>query len=126
MEESNKNILCIENDKDACDLITFVFQEEGYKVTTCSSAEKGLLQARKGEFGAIILDNRFEDSSGIETCREIRSFDTHIPIIFFSGEARQKEIEKALAVGANAYLIKLKGFEKLIETVINFIGGKAE
>jgi DNA-binding response OmpR family regulator len=122
MSESRKTVLCIDNDRDTCDLIKFVFQEEGFEVIVSNSPEEGLLQARKGKFGAVILDNRFESLSGVETCKKIRSFDSKIPIIFFSGEARQNEIDKALFAGADAYLTKPIGFEKLTETTLKLIG----
>jgi DNA-binding response OmpR family regulator len=121
MNESLLKILCIDDDNDTCELITFVLESEGYKVVSCSSAEEGLLEARKGTFKAIVLDNRFAGTSGVEICKEIRIFNADIPIIFFSGEARSKEIIKALESGADAYLVKPNDFEKLTETITKLI-----
>jgi DNA-binding response OmpR family regulator len=121
MEVPKPVILCIDDDDDTRELIKFTFRLADYQVTTCSTAEEGLLQAEKGGFGAIILDNRFGDSSGERICREIRRLDQSVPIVFFSGETRPKEIDKALAAGANAYLVKPNDFEKLTETVISLI-----
>lgn len=121
MEPPNSEILCIDDDDDTRELIKFKLRLADYQVTTCSTAEEGLVQAGRGGFGAIILDNRFRDSSGELICQEIRRFDRVTPIVFFSGEARPQEINKALAAGANAYLVKPNDFEKLTETVINLI-----
>jgi two-component system OmpR family response regulator len=121
MEASKQTILCIEDDKDTCDLIEFMFRQAGYQVSSCSTAEDGLRQVRQGNFEAVILDNHLRGISGYEVCREIRTFDQNIPVIFFSGEARAQEKEKALAAGASAYLIKPNDFEKLTETVIGLI-----
>lgn len=120
MEALKPEILCID-DEDTRELIKFTFRLADYQVTTRSTAAEGLLQTEKGEFGAIILDNRFGDSSGAEICREIRRLNPTIPIVFFSGDSRQQEIDKALAAGANAYLVKPNDFEKLTETVIGLI-----
>ena len=119
MNESK--IVCIDDDNDTCELVTFTFQVEKYEVISCHSADEGLLKARQGKFGAIILDNRFEEKSGADICKEIRSFDSHTPIIFFSGDAQTKEIESALESGANAYLVKATDFERLTDTVIKLI-----
>jgi CheY-like chemotaxis protein len=119
METPNPLILCIDDDYDTRELIRFTFSLADYQVTACGTAKEGLLRAEKGGFAAIILDNRFRDSSGVEVCREIRRFDPVTPIVFFSGESRPVEIEKAFAAGANAYLVKPIDFEKLTETVIN-------
>lgn len=121
MEVPKPIILCIDDDADTRELIKFKFRLADYQVTACSTAEEGLRQAGKGGFGAIILDNRFKDSSGERICREIRVFDPLVPIVFFSGETRPQEIDKAFAAGANAYLIKPNDFEKLTETVIDLI-----
>ena len=120
MTELKTKILCIEDDEDTCDLINFVFKQEGYEVESCSQTDC-LKIIHEDTFSAIILDNYFHGVTGIEICRQIRSFDQTTPVIFFSGEARQSEIEKSMAAGANAYLIKPNDFEKLTETVNKFI-----
>jgi DNA-binding response OmpR family regulator len=124
MEQSNKTIFVCDDDPDSCELIKFVFGLQGYKVISCNILDECLSQAREKIFQAIILDNRFGGSSSLEVSRQIRSFDSTVPIIFFSGETRQSEIDKALQTGANAYLIKPTDFEKLTATVISLIDEK--
>lgn len=91
---------------------------------SCDNLEECLSQARQKNFQAIILNNRFGNISSLDVSRQIRSFDSTVPIIFHSGEARQSEIDKALAAGANAYLVKPNNFEKLTDTVIKLIEGQ--
>lgn len=119
-KQSKNSILCIEDDEDTCTLMRFVFEQEGFIVTTCS-AEDCLQIVEHKSFSAIVLDNYFGDLDGIEICRQIRKFHPVTPIIFFSGEVRQTEREKALAAGADAYLIKPDDFEKLVETTLSLI-----
>lgn len=119
-KQSNNTILCIEDDEDTCNLMRFVFEQEGFKVTTCS-AEDCLKVVEKKLFSAIILDNYFGDLNGVDICREVRKLHPATPIVFFSGEVRQQERNKALAAGANAYLIKPDDFEKLVETTLRLI-----
>ena len=120
MTDTKSKILCIEDDEDTCHLVTFVFNDAGYEVETCSQTDC-LKLIHEEKFLAIILDNYFDGLSGIEICRQIRSFDSTTPIIFLSGEARQAEIDKALAAGANDYLVKPGDFEKLVSITIKFI-----
>jgi two-component system, OmpR family, response regulator len=120
MEQTNSTILCIEDDKDTCELVTFVFKQEGYEINACSQTEC-LDLIDKEKFLAVILDNYFDGLRGTDICQKIRSFDQTTPIIFFSGEVRPAEIEKAIAVGANAYLIKPQDFERLVTTTIELI-----
>ncbi len=117
MTEPKLKILCIEDDKDTCELITFVFKQACYEVKTCSQLDC-LELIHKEKFSAIILDNHFIEKSGVDICQELRSFDQATPVVFFSGEARETEIDKALTAGANAYLVKPNDFEKLVPTTI--------
>jgi CheY-like chemotaxis protein len=121
MKPSKPTILVVDDDKDNLDLIKFVFESEGYEVTACDSLDDCLTQVSQKRFAAIILDNRFGDRSSLEVCKEIHWFNSNTPIIFYSGEARQSEIEKALKECGSAYLIKPLGFDSLTETVDNLI-----
>jgi DNA-binding response OmpR family regulator len=125
MNESKSKILCVEDDKDTCELLSFVFEQAGYEIEACSKMDC-LKLIHEEKFIAFILDNWFEGTSGVEICERIRSFDLDTPIIFFSGEARKSEIDKALKAGANAYLVKPNDFEKLTETVTNLIEEQRE
>ena len=125
MNKSKSRILCVEDDEDTCELISFVLKQEGYEVEACSKTDC-LKLIHEEKFIAYILDNWFEGTSGVDICKEIRSFDLNVPIIFCSGEARQSEIDKALSAGANAYLIKPIDIEELTKTVTKLIKEQGE
>ena len=122
MTQLNKSIFICEDDADSSELMRFVFEMEGYTVVVCDNLEECLRQAQQRIFQAIVLDNRLGELSSVEICRKIRDIHPSLPIIFYSGEARQPEIEKALTAGADAYLIKPLDFEKLTQTVTELIG----
>lgn len=124
MRLSKQAILCVDN-KDNLNLIKFVFESEGFEVTTCDSLESCLSQIRQNRFAAVILNNRFGGRTSAGVCREIRCFNPIIPIVFYSGEARRSEIEKAIQAGGNAYLVKPLDFDKLIDTVNKLIAGSS-
>ena len=77
--------------------------------------------AEQNSFSAIILDNRLADISGVEICRQIRTYDKQTPIIFYSGSAYPKDKKEGLKAGANAYLVKPNDFDNLIPTTIKLI-----
>ena len=113
----SKTILCVEDDKDSCELIQFVLEKEGFRVVSCATSEEGLRLAKKGSFSAIVLDHRLANISGLEMCRQIRIYDKQTPIIFYTAAAFSKDREAGLAAGANAYLVKPMGFDKIVETI---------
>lgn len=117
-------ILCVEDDKDTCELITYVFAQEGYEVRAIE--QKDCLKILQQEnFQAVILNNYHIGLSGAEITRQIRSFNKLIPIIFLSGESRLVEINKVMQAGADAYLVKPDGLEKLLATVTQIIKSRS-
>jgi two-component system alkaline phosphatase synthesis response regulator PhoP len=121
MLNDKRSILCVEDDKDNSDLLTYLFESEGFEVTTCGTVEECLYHALQRSFDAIILDNRLGHTTTVGACQEIRKNDPNVPIIYYSGESRPKEIEKALSECAVAYLVKPDDFEKLVPTIIKLI-----
>jgi two-component system phosphate regulon response regulator PhoB len=119
-------ILCIEDNTDSSDLISFVFQKAGFEVTTCGIPQEGIRLARTNKFAAIILDLWLDGIDGIDICRVIRTFDAETPIIFYTGEGRPQKKQAALEAGAQVFLIKPEGFEHLEETVIRLINGSVK
>lgn len=121
MQHLKYTILCVDDDKDNLELLTFVFEHADFEVLSCDSLDECLHFARHKKLDAIILDNRFGGESSLGVCEEIRGFDADIPIVFYSGEARQIEIDKVMKACANAYLIKPNDFDKLTDTVAALI-----
>ena len=121
MNQSKLTILCIDDNQDSLELLAFIFKEQGFEVKTCRTIAEGLFEIKEADFCAIILDNRIGETNSLEACQKIRWSNPITPIIFYSGEARPAEIEKAIAAGADAYLVKPNDFSKLTETVTALI-----
>ena len=115
MKSAKPTILCVDDNDDNLELLAFIFEDKGFEVITCTSLDDCLSQTRRNRFSAIILDNRFGEETSLETCKEIRSENPKTPIIFYSGEAREAEIQKALDECGDAYLVKPLDLEKLPE-----------
>ena len=110
-------ILCVEDDADSREMMTITLEKSGYEVVAASNPTDGLKIAEQDGLALIILDNWYDKGSGVELCKQIRSFDPHTPIIFFSGAAFQADIRKAMDAGAQGYLIKPSGIRDLVETI---------
>jgi DNA-binding response OmpR family regulator len=121
MNSAKQPILCVEDDEDGLELLTYVFESQNFDVTACGTLEECLSKVRENVFAAIILDNRFGSRSSVEVCDEIRTYNPDTPIIFYSGETREEERKKAIEACADAYLLKPNDFSKLTETVTRLI-----
>jgi FOG: CheY-like receiver len=87
---------------------------------------RGLKLANAHGFDLFIFDSMLPDGSGVELCRRVRKFNQRTPIIFYSGLAYETDITKALAAGAQAYLVKPVDVTDLIQSVENLIGKAAD
>lgn len=116
MQPTKRRILCVDDDEDTCLLLTRLLEREGYEAKAAVSVERALELSHKGSFNLYILDALFEEGSGTGLCRQVREFDPHTPIIFYSGAAFQSDREESLQAGANAFVAK-PDVEELLETI---------
>lgn len=104
--QTKGRILYCEDHDDTRILMTMMLERAGFRVTGVESGRDCLELARRERFDLYLLDHTFPDSSGVTVCEELRKFDAHTPILFYSGRAMPEEKEAALKAGAQDYLIK--------------------
>lgn len=121
MKNPNRHcVLYADDNEDAGDLASVTLGFSDIEVTIAKTIAQAWDLAQNGYFDLYLLDSRFPDGHGLGLCRRLREYAPHTPIIFYSGEAYQEDIEKGLAAGADAYLTK-PYFDDLAETVLKSI-----
>jgi DNA-binding response OmpR family regulator len=106
MDKEEKRILCVEDDEDSCEMIALLLEQLSLEVKTASTAAEALRIIEQEAFSLIILDTWLTEGSGIELCKQVRSFDSQTPIIFYSGAGYQEDIRQGLTAGAQGYIVK--------------------
>jgi DNA-binding response OmpR family regulator len=119
MARNKKRILCVEDDKEACDLLIFHFAK--YEVVLADSQASGLLLAKTGRFDLYIIDVHLTYGDGIELCQQLRAFDPNTPVIFCTGNSDEALRNKALSVGAQAYFVKPIDYDALQDAAASLI-----
>ena len=99
-----QTILCVDDDKDTCEVLGYLFPEYEFVFAHNLEGASPLVQSR--HFDLYMLDNWLPDGSGIQLCELIRSLHPDAPIIFTSGVGAKKEIDRAYSAGATRYLVK--------------------
>jgi CheY-like chemotaxis protein len=117
---ARKRILCVDDDEDTREMMDFLLGQYGYQAVIAASVSDALDSARSGGLALCILDHWITELNGIELCQQIRAFDSHTPIMFYSGAAYKADIDKGLAAGAQAYLVK-PDFDHLKPTIDRLI-----
>ena len=85
----------------------------GYEVATAATAEHALTMAAIRPPDAVILDLVLPDGSGIDVCRELRSWSS-APILVLSVVGDETEKVAALDAGADDYVQKPFGIDELL------------
>lgn len=115
-----KRILCVDDDEDTREMMNVLLGVYGYEPVIASSVSDALESARSGRIDLCILDHWLTELDGVDLCQQIRAFDSHTPIMFYSGAGYVADIQKGLDAGAQAYLVK-PDFEHLKPTIDRLI-----
>ena len=125
MQPQKRRILCVEDDEDTCSMLDNLLRQENYEVKTANSVSEALQIAQSESFNLYILDSWFPKGAGLSLCRNIREFDPHTPIIFYSGAAFDSDREEALYAGAQAFVAK-PYVDELLKTIHSLLNDKQE
>src|SRR5262245_17412122 len=90
-----------------------------WDVTQAGSGFAALQLLPKGQFDLVITDVNMPDINGLELIKFVRSNPSYekTPLIIISTEGRDKDRDRGMSLGANAYLVKPFTPEALLETV---------
>ena len=114
-------ILCTEDDADTRELLRLLLELQGFEVTCAEDSEQAIRLATTEKFDLYLLDNWLPQITGDLLCQKLREFDSTTPILFYSGAATDAEKARAIASGAQGYLVKPANPEKLISEILRLI-----
>lgn len=121
MQIHDARILYAEDDADTRELVTVILESQNCQVIAVESAAEALRLARAEHFDLYLIDNWMSVISGVSLCERFREFDQHTPVLFYSGAAYETDRARALASGAQGYLIKPVDSDTLIAEVLRLI-----
>ena len=114
-----KNILVIDNDPVAGEMIVAFLQEEGYAAVAALSFEEGLQKARVNLPDLFMLDVVMPDNTGFEGCRQIKKlFQPRPPrVIVMTGKITMTDLMRSRTVGVDDFVVKTLDMSNLIQSV---------
>ena len=121
MEKVKGRILCVDDHKDTCEMLTALLGLEGYEVVQANNIADGLSAALSETYDLILLDWVFKDGSGIDLCNALTRVNSITPILFYSGIAEKSELEAAMQAGAQGFLVKPVDVNDLLQSVSRFV-----
>ena len=99
-------VLCVDEDEDCREMLRALLSLSRIEARAVATAGEALSLIQAERFDLYLLEAWLPDLDGFELCRQMRAFDPHTPILFYSGAAYETDKKKGLEAGANAYVTK--------------------
>lgn len=115
-------ILIVDDSPIVCEVAETLLQEAGFEVTTRTSAIglSGMVYATKP--AVVVLDIEMPGLTGVEACERIHRASPDTKVLFFSSVRNLEQL--AATCGADGWLPKQNGLERLVESVRRLTVGK--
>jgi DNA-binding response OmpR family regulator len=112
-------ILVIDDSPTVSNTVGWILNDFGYDVRMAPDGLSALSTIHIFKPDLLLLDVKLPHVDGIKLCEMLRSHAAYVslPIVMLSGLSSQKDIDRALAAGANSYVVKPVNDEKLIAII---------
>jgi len=119
-----KTVLIVEDEKNISIALRYLIKDQGYEVRFAGDGEEALQMVEDEPPDLMLLDVMMPKRDGYDVCQTIRSNADwqNIKIIMLSAKGRDIEVEKGLALGADAYLTKPFSTRDLAAKVRSMLG----
>jgi DNA-binding response OmpR family regulator len=104
----NLNVLIIDDESSLREFYALGLRLEGCTVRTAENGAEGLMLADEERPDVIVLDLMMPGLNGFEVCDKLRQKPdcASTAIIVVSAKSYKSDIDKAMELGADAYLVK--------------------
>jgi two-component system chemotaxis response regulator CheY len=125
-----RRVLIVEDSNAVRTFVRSALEEEdfqravgGFDVVEAVSGFEAMAQLSRGVFACIVTDINMGDINGLEIVNFVRKSEAHkeTPVVIISTQSSQRDIDRGLALGANAYLPKPFSAEALCDVVRRFV-----
>ena len=116
LNPSPSTVLIVDDDSAVRELCSVEFKRSGFEVLVAENGDEAIRVARQTHPEIVILDLIMPGSHGFEVLKTIRqSRDlSNTVVIIRSGKSYKPDIDKALELGADAYVVKPGDLEDLV------------
>ena len=104
----SRKMLTVDDSPSVRKLVKFTLKVKGFQVSSAGDGLEALELMKQEDFDAIILDINMPRMNGLELLKHIKASDQYasIPVIMLTTEGQDDDKDKAVALGATAYMVK--------------------
>jgi FixJ family two-component response regulator len=117
MLQAAQSVFVVDDDESVRASLSMLLESAGHRAVTFASAEELLQSALTKNASCLILDIRMPGMGGFELQEHLVASETRIPVIFITGHDQFGMEEKAMKLGAVAYLRKPFDGQSLLDAI---------
>jgi DNA-binding response OmpR family regulator len=124
MTDNKKKILIVEDDEHLSKVYEVRLAKEGYTTVFATNGDEGIEMASTEKPDLIVLDMMVPKKDGFVLLEEIKKKPeaAKIPVLVLSNLGQQTDKDRALALGANEYLVKVDySMQEVIDKVKSYL-----
>lgn len=105
--------------------LEFLMKREGYEVRVAENGDDALAQVAEFMPDLVLLDVMLPRRNGFEVCQQIRASPQSpaVKVVMLTAKGRDTEMQKGLALGADAYITKPFATKELVARVRDLLDG---
>lgn len=114
-----RRILIVDDEPNIVLSLEFLMQQSGFDVAVARDGAEALERMQSFQPDLVLLDVMMPVLNGFEVCQKIRenSAWNDVKIVMLSAKGRESEVNKGLALRADAYVTKPFSTRELVERV---------
>jgi DNA-binding response OmpR family regulator len=102
--------------------LEFLMKQQGYETRVARDGDEALAEVESFRPDLVLLDVMLPRRNGFEVCQKLRADGwADLRIVMLTAKGRDIEIEKGLALGADAYVTKPFSTGELVERVARML-----
>jgi DNA-binding response OmpR family regulator len=119
MRPTSWRVLIAEDEPNIVLSLEFLLRQANYEVRVARDGDEALLLVETFSPHLVLLDVMMPARNGFEVCEKIRASPAsrRTRIIMLSAKGRASEVDRGLALGADAYVTKPFSTQRLLERV---------
>ena len=106
-------VLIAEDNEMSAILMETLMEAFEIEIDMVINGEEAVESVKNNDYALVLMDNQMPKLSGIDATKQIRKFNTTVPIVALSANALNSEQDLFLEVGMNDTLSKPVDYQKL-------------
>jgi two-component system, OmpR family, alkaline phosphatase synthesis response regulator PhoP len=107
-EVKNKTVVVAEDDRNICEMLGFLLEQDGYTVHLAIDGEQAYDIVSKVKPDLLLLDIMMPVVDGYEVLRKMKSLNElkDIPVVMLTAKGKDSEVDMGIELGAEDYIVK--------------------